>query len=87
MTDGQEIRSAYIEILGAVVVYRQELTNSDLSAIGEFTKENILRWIEYHLGNALIGILPVEDFHAVSGDVDLPWATKRNENYFLNYSY
>jgi hypothetical protein len=31
--------SAYIEILGAVLTRRHELTNSDLRQIGEFTRE------------------------------------------------
>lgn len=40
--------NAYIEIVGAMAVHWFELTNSDLQSIGEFTRENVLKWTESH---------------------------------------
>jgi hypothetical protein len=67
---------AYIEILGAVMKWRRGLTNSDLRQIGKFTRENVLAWMERQRSTDWVGTLPVEDFHAVCGDMDIPWATE-----------
>lgn len=66
---------AYIEIVGAVAVWRCELHSSDLCFIGEFTRENVLRWMENY--NFEVGVYGQEDFHAVCGDIDIPWATEK----------
>ena len=70
---------AYIEIVGEhYSCMRHELTAFDLWAIGEFTRENIASWLK--IGNCLdgwTGIYGYEDFHAVCGDTDVPWATER----------
>jgi hypothetical protein len=83
--------NAYIEIVGAMAVHWFELTNSDLQSIGEFTRENVLKWTESHWHTnwvdgvrvssswsdpIWVGLLPVEDFHAICGDVDIPWTTE-----------
>lgn len=68
---------AYIEIFGAVVVSRYELHDWELRSIGEFTRGNVARWLDGHTSPDWVGILPVEDFHAVFGDIDIPWATKK----------
>ena len=78
---------AYIEAAGGTGVWRLKLEDDHLREIGEFTKENILAWYEryrrtdvsapngkdplilYHMDE-----LPQEDFHAVNGDIDIPWA-------------
>lgn len=70
--------STYIEILGAVTMWRRGLTNSDLRQIGEFTRENVLEWMESHTDTDWVGTLPVEDFHAVCGDIDIPWAKEES---------
>jgi hypothetical protein len=57
--------SAYIEILDGEMIY---LSGADLCFIGEFTRENISAWLDR---GPLSGY---EDFHAVCGDVDIPWA-------------
>jgi len=54
--------NAYLEILGAVMTLRHDLTDSDLRNIGEFTQDNVLQFIETRYGNSLIGLLPVEGF-------------------------
>ncbi len=66
----------YIEILGAIGLWRRELSKADLCSIGEFTRDNVLAWMERQTGTDWVGILHVEDFHAVCGDVDIPWATE-----------
>lgn len=64
---------AYIEILGAVAQTRCNLNQTDLRSIGEFTRENISNWMKRQRSTNWLGLLPVEDFHAVCGDVDIPW--------------
>jgi hypothetical protein len=75
--DGDEIMRAYIEIVVAEATTRCELHPFDLWAIGEFTRENIVSWLER--GNCLdgwAGMYGYKDFHAVCGDIDIPWATE-----------
>jgi hypothetical protein len=78
---------AYIEFIGAVACGRRELQPHELCQIGEFTRENISAWLESHtvkfpvrslsdLNVDWVGVLPVEDFHGVCGDIDIPWATE-----------
>lgn len=69
--------TAYVDFVGAICVSRIELDENTLREIGDFTRENIAAWLN---GNHAdwhnwIGVTPVEDFHAVCGDVDIPWAT------------
>ena len=67
---------AYIEILGAVAQTRFNLNQTDLRSIGEFTRENISNWMKRQRSTNWLGLLPVEDFHAVCGDIDIPWTTE-----------
>jgi len=67
---------AYIEFVGGVAVYRHELTDSELREIGRFTRGNVLMWLKSHTTLDWDGFLPIEDFHAVCGDIDIPWATE-----------
>jgi hypothetical protein len=67
---------AYIEIRSAFVHCRRDLSKADLCFIGEFTPENISSWLDR--GNCLdgyVGIYGWEDFHAVCGDIDIPWGS------------
>lgn len=68
---------AYIEYVGAVTLSRYPLDEYELRNIGEFTRENILGWLNSHTGPDWVGIIPVEDFCAVCGDIDIPWATEK----------
>ena len=71
---------AYIEIAGTTGSLRYEFHDYELRSIGEFTRENILRWLENsYIANSVVGLLPVRDFHAVCGDIEIPWATKEKE--------
>jgi hypothetical protein len=62
----------YIEIVGGIGVYRCNLNQADLRSIGEFTRFNVARWVYNHLGPED----SMEDFHAVCGDIDIPWDTE-----------
>jgi len=64
---------AYIDYIGGIAVGRCDLTNSEIREIGEFTRENVLDWMESHRGPDWVGILPIEDYHAVCGDIEIPW--------------
>ena len=48
--------------------------------IGDFTRENIAKWLSR--GNGGTGIYGWEDFHAVCGGIDIPWATEDGKNGF-----
>ncbi len=90
--------NAYISIVGPEVRYGFELTDDDLREIGEFTRENVSKWIEsahsrcvFEAGwmespyaNSLfqVRIYGCEDFHAVCGDIDIPWAKEESRFIF-----
>ena len=64
---------AYVDIINDItVMYRRDLSASDLSLIGEFTRENISRWLK----SDRLDIYGFTDFHAVCGDIDIPWTTE-----------
>lgn len=65
----------YIEVVGGIGIHRYdfELTDEELNRIGEFTRENVAKWIESNSGE---GDFPIDDFHAVCDDIEIPWATK-----------
>ena len=62
-------RKSYIEVSG-MCCYARELHPVDLWAIGDFTRENIAKWVDDS------GPYGFDDFHAVSGDIDIPWETE-----------
>jgi hypothetical protein len=68
------VERPYIEIVGALATCRRTLDAADLCFIGEFTRENVLAWMNRQRSPDWICIIPVEDFHAVCGDIDIPWA-------------
>jgi hypothetical protein len=72
------------------------LNGSELQEIGEFTRENVLKWLKAWLRADCNGVFwgaldyfEDDDFHAVCGDIDIPWAnedTKRMwDERFPNY--
>ena len=73
--DREKPMSAYIEIVAAVARWRLELDYFDLRIIGEFTRVNIASWLDKSYRFEL-GVYGYEDFHAVGGDIDIPWATE-----------
>jgi hypothetical protein len=87
----------YVEIVGDVASRWVELTESDLRSIGEFTRENVRKWVEghYHTGVGgsrswddyeWNGVVPgARDFHAVCGDIDIPWADEASKETWKEY--
>ena len=73
---------AYIDIVGAVAMRRHNLTDHELRSIGQFTRGNITLWLSNQRRTDWVGILPVEDFHAVCGDIDIPWGTQEGKRLF-----
>jgi hypothetical protein len=80
----------YIEYLCGETPGRIALTDEDLRRIGPpfklsgedlrrfgppFTRRYIEIWFEYHTGPDFAA----DDFHAVCGDIDLPWASEESK--------
>ena len=61
--------------MGAVCAQRINLTKSDMENIGEPTRENVEMWLGTHTGD----FSALKDFHAVIGEVDIPWAVEESE--------
>jgi hypothetical protein len=40
----------YVELVGGIALSRHEMNNDDLRFIGEFTRDNVLRWMNSHRG-------------------------------------
>jgi|ERR1017187_4097700 hypothetical protein len=86
----------YIEIVGDVAAWSLKLSLWDRWLIGKFTRENVAAWLEgrhpnwiaflppqwfeRHTSPRWVGFLPAQDFHAVCGDIDIPWATKEGRD-------
>ena len=66
----------YIEIVAEFVAWRHELAKRELCSIGDFTRENIARWLDSRGAPFEIGVYGWKDFHAVCDDVEIPWATE-----------
>jgi hypothetical protein len=60
----------YVEVVGGVGITWYDLPKMK---IGEFTRENVAEFLEAVLGPEF---RPIEDFHAVCDDVEIPWATE-----------
>ena len=76
----RSVAGAYIDVMG-VAIDRHELTNRELQEIGEFTRENVLRWLKGWLRENFSRetyYFMDDDFHAVCGDIDIPWAKEEN---------
>jgi hypothetical protein len=69
----------YIEVVGGIGICRFdcELTDEELHRIGEFTTENVAKWLDICGGP---GDFPIKDFHAVCDNIDIPWATKEGRD-------
>ena len=65
------MEKAYIEIIGDLSISRVNLNQLDLRHIGEFTRWRVAQWLHNRSqGNG------ISDFHAVCGDIDIPWDTE-----------
>ena len=74
---------AYIDLLSHVLLLgRYALTDEDLRRIGRFTRGNVLRFIlERDLASVGEGY-GLRDFHAVCGDVEIPWEDPSSQSVF-----
>ena len=68
----------YIHIAATVCHYGFYLNPFDLWAIGEFTRENIESLLKRGNSRFQVGVYGFEDFHAVYGDIDIPWAKEES---------
>jgi hypothetical protein len=76
------VMNAYIEVVGAIATRRHDLNDWELRNIGEFTRENVAKWLNSRTGADWVEYLPAEDFRAVCGDMEIPWASKEAEVLF-----
>jgi hypothetical protein len=72
-------KRAYIEIVRETTVGYECPTLWDRWRIGKFTRENVADWLYRRARGPDSGFCPV-DFHAVCGDIDIPWATKEGRD-------
>jgi hypothetical protein len=63
--------SPYIEVVGGISMYRSNLTQSDLRLIGDFSRWRVAQWLYNQSPEG-----GTDDFHAVCGDIDIPWDTE-----------
>lgn len=75
------IERNWIEIIGtiwmpaATCAQRKELSRYDIENIGEPTRENVEQWLTTHSGD----FQSVQDFRAVIGETEIPWANEESE--------
>lgn len=63
-------------VTGDCVMCRHELDDYALRSIGDFTRENIATWLYKDVFE--VGVYGGEDFHAVFGDINIPWTTEES---------
>lgn len=85
----RRIRQAYIEVVGIMWMpavtgaTKLELRDYDLENIGEFDRDSVEQWLGTHGGD----FQSVKDFHAVCGDVDIPFASEESELEYMDCMY
>jgi hypothetical protein len=67
----QTFEMPYIEIVSGIGVGRRNLNEADLRHIGKFTRWSVAQWLYNQSPEG-----GIDDFHAVFGDIDIPWATE-----------
>ena len=81
--------NTFIQVEGRDARATRELSNDDLREIGPFTRANVSAFLDGKMDSNRacrrafewadwIEILPAVDFHAVCGDIDIPWATEKS---------
>ena len=71
----------WVDVLGIIWMpaveagHRHDLSRYDMNNIGEPTRENVEQWLTTHSGD----LQRVIDFHAVVGEVEIPWEKEENE--------
>jgi hypothetical protein len=75
------IERNWIDVLGVIWMpaatcgQRITLSAYDIANIGEPTRDNVLDWLGSHAGD----FQSITDFHAVIGELELPWESEDNE--------
>jgi hypothetical protein len=70
--------TAYIEYLGGITAGRYVMSDWEVHELGEFTRERITWWFERFRNQGYM-FWPIQDLHAVCGDMDIPWATEEGK--------
>lgn len=78
-----ETRIAYVDVRGIIwsggdAVYTYQLDDSDLTEIGDFTRDNIRKWLRAHAGD----FQHIKDFHAECGETEVDWDNPSNAQEF-----
>ena len=85
----QRVRVARVDVLGKIWMpammagTRYDLSDRDLENIGEFTRENLEKWLGTHAGD----FQEVKDFSAVCGETEINWSSEDNQLEFQDYMY
>ena len=71
----------YVEAIGGFTMWRVAIRKFELWLIGEFTRENVKAFLDRRARCAEdpIGADEAVDFHAVCGDVEIPWEREGSE--------
>jgi hypothetical protein len=68
---------AVVQFKGCIGYGEFELSKEELREIGDFTRENILKWADTAEHDITwVEIQTLRDFRAVYGDLEIPWATE-----------
>jgi hypothetical protein len=78
------VETHYVDVISHFMCARRVLSVFDVPEIGEFTRENVLAWLDTRGSGEWIGLLPAEDFQAVCGDIEIPWAKEQSQAQFQN---
>ena len=68
-----------IEFAGCIGYGWHPLNKTELHDIGDFTRINVHKWLHSHTDVGWVDVLPIIDFRAVCGDIEIPWATDREK--------
>ena len=80
---GSAVIEAYIEFVVEGGADYRGLNDSELREIGEFTRENILKWCPTLVVDSISGeSVVIKDLHAVCGGIDIPWATEEAKHVY-----
>ena len=60
---------------GSKCALKINLSDYDIRNIGEPTRDNIEQWLACNAGD----FSSIDDFHAIVGETEIPWATEEGE--------
>lgn len=83
------IERNWIEVIGriwmpaTICAQRIDLGKYEMDNIGEPTRENVMNWLGSHAGD----FQSIKDFHAIIGDVEIPWENEESECVYSDSMY